>query len=121
MCARVSAQGATSRGGLLQCVAVCCSVLQCVAVSLQHTRVLLCDCNLQLQCDCTSLLCDCNSLQHFAEHRAASRGSFSCKCVVVCCRVLQCVAVSLQHSAQHGATLRGGFSSSMLQDVAVKL
>jgi len=50
---------------LLQCVAVCCSVLQCVAV-----------CRIVLQC----LPVPTPTLSHRA-------------CVAVCCSVLQCVAV----------------------------
>jgi len=52
--------------GVLQCVAVCCSVLQCVALSV---------CCSVLQC--LAVCCIVSVLQ----------------CVAVCCSVLQCVAV----------------------------
>jgi len=55
----------------LQCVSVCCSVLQCVAV-------------------CTLLFCAHLCLQHTATHRS-TRYTLPFVCVVVCCSVLQCV------------------------------
>jgi len=62
---------------MLQCVAVCCSVLQCVALgALGKARVLSGRCvAVVLQC---VAVC-CSVLQ----------------CVVVCCRVLQCVAAGV--------------------------
>ena len=55
---------------MLQCVAVCCSVLQCVSGCVfEHDR------NMDTGAWCVAVLC--SMLQ----------------CVVVCCSVLQCVAV----------------------------
>jgi len=56
---------------MLQCVAVCCSVLQCV--------VYVCECT----CRCLFEL----SKSNIAEHCSMLQ------CVAVCCSVLQCVAV----------------------------
>jgi len=65
---------------VLQCVAVCCSVLQCAdsvfvslafSVSLVHQRVAVCCSVLQCVAVCCSVL----------------------QCVAVCCSELQCVAV----------------------------
>jgi len=63
---------------VLQCVAVCCSVLQCVAAT-----------------HCSALQRYCNTPQHTNCWRSCSRG---CDCswshgVAVCCSVLQCFAV----------------------------
>jgi len=56
---------------VLQCVAVCCSVLWCVAVSHDMTTTL------QRKAVAPSVAVCCSVLQ----------------CVAVCCSVLQCVAV----------------------------
>jgi len=58
-----------------QCVAVCCSVLQCVAVCCSVLQCVTVCCSV-LQC---VAVC-CSALQ----------------CVAVCCSVLQCAAVCLQ-------------------------
>jgi len=58
---------------VLQCVAVCCSVLQCVKVS---PRVLL----------SSAIVSTC------AKGRGSSRCALVLQCVAVCCSVLQCVA-----------------------------
>jgi len=67
---------------MLQCVAVCCSVLQCVAVRSTH-------CNMMMRMITIALL-----LKVFLSP------------VAVCCSVLQCVAVccSALHTLQHTAT-----------------
>ena len=66
------------------CVAVCCSVLQCVAVTwIMHTAA------------------HCNTLLHVAVTRDSFVSHYPCvavccsvlQCVAVCCSVLQCVAV----------------------------
>jgi len=64
---------------VLKCVAVCCSVLQCVAVSVRNRHRVLDLCVL-----CVAIMC-CSVLQ----------------CVVVCCSVLQRVAAccSVLHRA----------------------
>ena len=64
---------------VLQCVAVCCSVLQCVAVLLQCVAV----CYSVLQC----VAVRCSVLQCVAVCYSVLQ------CVAVCCSVLQCVAV----------------------------
>jgi len=61
----------------MQCVAVCCSVLQCVAVH-------------------------CNNIQH-TDNRGPRCSVL--QCVAVCCSVLQCVAVhcnNIQHTDNRG-------------------
>ena len=79
---------------VLQCVAVCCSVLLCAAVCcsvLQCVAVCCCVLLCVAVC-CSALLCVagcCCVLQ----------------CVAVCCNVLQCVAVSSAWIT-HGAVLR---------------
>jgi len=64
---------------LLQCIAVCCSVLYCVCIVLQCVAVC-----------CSVLPCVCILLQ----------------CVAVCCSVLQCVAVCLHCVAVHWSMLQ---------------
>ena len=64
---------------MLQYVAVCCSVLLCVAVGYSVLqRVAVYDWMLPFMIGCDAL----------ATHRRAAP-----RCVVVCCSVLQCVAV----------------------------
>ena len=100
------------------CVAVCCSVLQCVAVwtravyssqdlALQNVAV----CRSVLQCvavPCSVLQCVaecCRVLQSVAECcRVLQCVAVCCsvlQCVAVCCSVLQCVAVYLACAYQH--------------------
>ena len=69
---------------MLQCVAVCCSALQCVAVERHHP---------------------CN-------HRRIDSSAVSCielQCVAVCCSVLHCVAVEhhepWQPQTEHGSAM----------------
>ena len=68
---------------VLQCVAVCCSVVQCSVVQC----VAVC-------CNVLKLL-RCSLLQSFAEFRSMLQCVGQCvgQCVAVCCSVLQCVAV----------------------------
>ena len=91
---------------MLQCAAVCCSVLQCAAVCCELSR-----------CGMLCIL-DCNTLQHGLQHTATCYASWPCymarrmvlrcaavcctvflhgmlslQCIVVCCGVLRCVAV----------------------------
>jgi len=85
----------------LQCVAVCCSVLQCVCCSVLQSATL---CN-TLQHSATL----CNTLQHTATRMPRI-------VVAPCCSVLQCVCCSvlqsatlcntLQHTATHCNTLQ---------------
>ena len=75
---------------VLQCVAVCCSVLQCVAMSDKDQGVGRQVCNHSLFC-CPApgmrvAVC-CSVLQCVAVCCGVLQ------CVAVCCRVLQCVAV----------------------------
>jgi len=66
-----------------KCVAVCCSVLQCVAVSCCESQWAAVSCSV-LQCVAVA---SCESL-HVRGHVRVLQ------CVAVCCNVLQCVAVS---------------------------
>jgi len=63
---------------VLRCVAVCCSVLQCVAVCYVHPYTYV---NPVFKALCAFLLEACEALLS------------SNQCVAVCCSVLQCVAV----------------------------
>jgi len=76
----------------LQCVAVCCSVLQCVAVC---CRVLQCDavCCSVLQCVavcCSVISWDPLRITFLVQNRCSMS-----QCVAVCRSVSQCVAVEL--------------------------
>jgi len=77
---------------------VCCSVLQCFAVS-QVRSVAVCCC---VMLQCVAVLC-CSVLQCFAVSQARSVAVCCCvmlQCVaVLCCSVLQCFAVSQVRSA----------------------
>ena len=71
---------------VMQCVAVCCSVLQCVVIATllahlveHHKKVLQC------------VAVYCSVLQCIAV--CCSERSRVLQCVAVCCSVLQCVAV----------------------------
>ena len=70
------------RCSVLQCVAVCCSALSCVAV---RYRVLQC---VVVCCRCVPLCC--SMLQHVA---CVAVCCSVMQCVIVCCGVMQCVAV----------------------------
>jgi len=75
----------------LQCVAVCCSVLQCVDISLQYPAT------------------HCNTLQHTASQRASHESEkerLERARKRVRCSVLQCVDMSLQYPATHCNTLQ---------------
>jgi len=87
-------------GTVLQCVAVCCSVLQsCVVVSYKTSRLqefpetieVLCCSVLQCVAVCCSVL-QCVAVCYCAVYCAAVCCSVL-QCVAVCCSVLQCVAV----------------------------
>ena len=73
---------------VLQCVAVCCNVLQCVQV---HTIQALLFFAVVLQC---VSVC-CKVLQCVQVHTTQALLSFALvlQCVAVCCSVLYCVAV----------------------------
>jgi len=85
-----AAADAADAGGQVEGVAVCCSVLQCVAV----LRVLQC-----VAVYCGVLRCnavDCNVLQTL-QTPAGAYSVLQCvavlsalQCIVVCCSVLQC-------------------------------
>jgi len=66
----MASEEAKQYADVLQRVAVCCSVLQCVAV----------------RCSC------CNDLLRL-DLRRLKGVKIVCRCVAVCCSVLQCVAV----------------------------
>ena len=84
---------------VLQCVAVCCSVSQCVADQ-PHVRRSLFACVLQCVAECCSVsqcVAVCRSvLQSVAESCSVSQCIAECcsvsQCVAVCCSVLQCVS-----------------------------
>ena len=98
----------------MQCVAVCCSVLQCAAVnSLQHSAIhciaVICS-DLQCVAVCRthlSQLC-CSVLQCVA---VCCSKFTATNCNTLCCSDLQCVAVCRTHLAQ--------LSCSVMQCVAV--
>jgi len=69
---------------VLQCVAVCCSMLQCVAV-----RSVVAECCSVLQC---VAVC-CSVLQCPLRQDVAKNDSTCVCCVTACCSMLQCVAV----------------------------
>ena len=85
----------------MQCVAVCCSVLQCVAVKKSIKRLF---CWAAVAVSCSVLPCVavcCSVLQRDPQLRSTSmatsvalhREGRVLQCVAVCCSVLQCVAV----------------------------
>jgi len=71
---------------VLQCVAVCCSVLQCVAASSQS--------------DVCEVLIDL-MVSHVIEAKCVAVCCSVLQCVAVCCSVLQCVAVSSKGVSCH--------------------
>ena len=88
---------------MLQCVAVCCSVLQCVADALKCVAV---RCSvLSVRCRVHYIAtCNITNIFFFYEDIFSNRcqlhshGTKQCvaldrRCVAVCCSVLQCVAV----------------------------
>ena len=95
---------------MLQCVAVCCSVLQCVAVILRNVKyisqffsmkhILVCCSVLQCVAVCCSVL-QCvavilRNVNYFSQFFSMKHILMCCsvlQCVAVCCSVLQCVAV----------------------------
>jgi len=70
---------------MLQCVAVCCSVLQCVALSYRLSQGVAVR---EAASDVDIMIMILNLWI------AQETFSTAVRCVVVCCRVLQCVAVS---------------------------
>jgi len=93
--------GGIRASGIYHTVAMCCSVLQCVAV---RCNVLLCVamCCCALQC----VAVRCNVLQRVAVRCSAVQ------CVAMCCSALQCVAVRC-------SVLQDAMRHSMLQCVGV--
>ena len=85
-CSRCSASCKTC---MLQCVAMCCSVLQCVAVCSAGAvpRVLQCVVVCLNVLQCVTVCCSVFS------RRSASCHTWMMQCVAVCCSALQCVAV----------------------------
>jgi len=90
------------------CVAVCCSVLQCVAVfcarlnlvnaPLSALRYCLLQCALQFVLRCVAMYCSVPRTSEFSERTAVSATVLCVTvcvtvCDAVCCSVLQCVAV----------------------------
>ena len=69
---------------MLQCVAVCCSVLQCVTNSQIHMNIHI--------YTITKILFH-EETAHFMQHK---------QCVAVCCSVLQCVAVCHELTVSYG-------------------
>jgi len=82
------------------CVAVCCSVLHCVAFCLIVSQcvVAVCCCSVLLQCVVAVCCCKTPSIE--------KREDMCCalQCVAVCCSVSQCVAVS--RCVSHVVSLR---------------
>jgi len=76
---------------VLQCVAVCCSVLQCVAVYQERSCTLV----LQARIIAIYVAVCCSVLQ----------------CVAVCCSVLQCVAVCSSVLQRVKAVAKRNFSA----------
>jgi len=94
---------------VLQCVAVCCSVLQCVAVSV---GTLITPQNASHQTSHVRCVCVCDVLWCVLQCIAVCcrvQGVTVCcsvlQCVAVCCSVLQCVAVccSVSGHSHHSA------------------
>jgi len=82
----------TSSSSVLQCVAVCCSVLYCstlhsVAMQLQYTA---CRRVLQFVAMCCTVLQDIVVCRGVVQHAVVCCSVL--QCVAVCCRVLQCAA-----------------------------
>jgi len=116
---------------LVQCVAVCCSVLQCVAVAtevpedaaflaplLLHVPGKVCCSVLQ----CVAVCCSVLQWQlRYPKTRHLWRRFYSTclvKCVAVCCSVLQCVAVATE-VPEDAAYLAPLLSTCLVQCVAV--
>jgi len=77
--------------GVLQCVAMCCSVLQCVASADLHYAPLLGTCAYTFTCICNTLQHHCNA---FVVHCSGDYLPFlSTQCFAVFCSVLKCVLV----------------------------
>jgi len=80
----------------LPSVAVCCSVLQWVAVMCQHRRVSVCVTVCVLQCVCCSVcvaVCVLQCVVMCRSNLSAPPGDVGVlQCAAVCCRVLQRVA-----------------------------
>ena len=100
VCCNCADNHVTQHHGLhtLVCVAVCCSVLQCVAIvkinMLLNTMV--CRHIDVLQCAaacCSVLLCDAIVQINMLPNPMVCRCIYVLQCVAVCCSVLQCVAV----------------------------
>jgi len=109
-CSALQCHNRTPQGIMLQCDTVCCGVLQCVAVCCSAVQ-----CHEStprgsvLQCD---IVC-CGVLQFVAvccsiiiqRHEAVCCSVI--RCAAVCCSVLQCVAVCCSAVHCHKATPRG--------------
>jgi len=97
---------------LLQCVAVCCSVLQCVAVWFE-VDLMCCSSVLQCVAVCCSVVCGrSNSSPSFLNQSDLCIVKSVLQCVAVCCSVLQCVAVC--YSVLHRISARPAFSSRVI-------
>ena len=83
---------------MLQCVAVCCSELQCAQQNMQqlHQVDILAVCCSVLRCVavcCSVLQCVQQNMQQLHQVDILAVCCSVLQCVVVCCSVLQCVAV----------------------------
>jgi len=81
---------------LPKCIALCCSVSQCVAVHrIVLQRVAVCRSAFALCCSvlqCFAVCCNVLQCDAYLSARSSSAGDCS-HCIAVCCSVLQCVAV----------------------------
>ena len=84
-------------GGMLPCVAVCCSVLQCVAVRCGVLQCFAACCSALQRVACVEWFGCCSVMRCDAVCCGALQCVAVCcsvlQCVAVCCSVLQCVAV----------------------------
>jgi len=80
---------------VLQCVAVCCVVLQCVCVKVKHSNEGLMACCGVLRC--VTVCYGVFSVSQCVKVEHSNEGLMECcgvlRCIAVCCSVLQCVAV----------------------------
>jgi len=112
--------GLFAGGHVLQRVAACCSVLQCVAVGLSWLKTLI-------LIRCLQVGVCCSVLQHVAACCSVWQRVAACSSVLqrvaVCCNVLQCVAVCfsvsvLADDAECDEMFAGRYVCSVLQRVA---
>jgi len=108
LCSHIALRGAYTVCNVLQCVAVCCSVLQWHTCPFARTpccaepaQCVVCCGVLQCVAVCCSVL-QCVAVTHMSAcpHAVLRRACTVCnvlRCVAVCCSVLQCVAAPYVH------------------------